>query len=372
MKFSKFIRLVFITASPVAIGLAMVGGVENAISQTADGSTASWNLDGTRLTTNIVGSTMSGNYVEDNGRISGTLSGNVFDGYWAEDSSGQRCTSQRLGTFYWGRTRWEFHASGFQGRWGYCEAAPITSWTGTLISGTSPYGLSHISGSKPDANTSTAAGLGGHSHVWNTSEGTLSASANGAAFSGTYNNDNGRIGGTLNGNVLDGYWGEDSSGKRCSVQRLGTFYWGRIRWTFTNAGFSGQYGYCDAQFSGNWNGTLVGTPTVATPKPLPDPIRGTSIWNLDGKRLTLRADSNGVTGSYTEDNGRLSGTISGNILDGYWGEDSSGQRCSSQRLGTYYWGRIRFVFDGPRFIGHWGYCDATPTSAWNGTLIEQQ
>ncbi|MEK7660678.1 MAG: hypothetical protein AAB680_01395 [Pseudomonadota bacterium] len=250
MAFSKLIRNPIALFASAALLSASLAPLANAQSNQ---STATWNLDGTRLTTNIVGSTMSGNYVEDNGRISGILNGNVFEGFWGENSSGRRCTTQKLGTYNWGRTRWEFHATGFRGRWGYCEAPPCSVWSGTLISGTSPFG--HGQGSSNPS--STVAGLGGHRHIWNTSEGRLSAGVQGSNFSGTYSNDNGRISGTVNSNVVDGYWGEDSSGKRCSVQRLGTFYWGRIRWSFNNTGFSGRYSYCDDQFSGTWNGTLV-------------------------------------------------------------------------------------------------------------------
>lgn len=373
MKFSNFFKPIMRATSPIALTIAMFTGVASAAGQTAQGNVAIWNLDGTRLTTNIVGSTMSGNYVEDNGRISGTLNGNIFEGFWAEDSSGQRCTSQRLGTFYWGRTRWEFHANGFNGLWSYCDAVPSSSWTGTLISGSSPFGIPHSSANI----SSTTAGLGGLSHVWNTSEGTLTAGVQGSTFRGNYDNDNGRISGAVSGNVVDGYWGEDSSGKRCAIARLGTYYWGRIRWEFNNNGFTGRYSYCDDEFSGNWNGTFVNAGTAKAPPPAPPPspsplaaFGNTSVWNFDGTRLTLRIDGNSVNGNYIEDNGRISGTMSGNTMNGYWGEDSSARRCETQRLGTFYWGRTRFEFDGERFNGLWGYCDAEPSSSWNGTLVQ--
>ncbi|KAF0186011.1 MAG: hypothetical protein FD163_679 [Hyphomonadaceae bacterium] len=369
MAFSKFVRNsigLFTSASLFSAPFAL-----NAWGQ-ANSSTATWNLDGTRLTTNIVGSTMSGNYVEDNGRVSGALNGNVFEGYWGENSSGRRCTTQKLGTYYWGRTRWEFHATGFRGQWGYCDATPSSDWTGTLTSGTSPFGQ----GQDSNHASSTVAGLGGHRHIWNTSEGRLSAGVQGSIFSGTYSNDNGRISGTVNSNVVDGYWGEDSSGKRCTTQKLGTFYWGRIRWTFNNTGFSGQYGYCDDQFSGTWNGTLVSTntstPTPPPPPPPPPPSGAagrTSVWNFDGTRLTLTIDGHSVNGIYIEDNGRIFGNLSGNTMNGYWGEDSSARRCDTQRFDTYYWGRTGFVFDGARFSGLWSYCDAEPSTSWNGTLV---
>jgi hypothetical protein len=318
---------------------------------------------------------MNGNYVEDNGRITGTLNGHTLDGYWGEDSSARRCDTQRLNTFYWGRIHWEFHASGFRGKWGYCEASPTSDWTGTLTSGFSPYGRPYQQG-KPNDNNTNSLGLDGARHVWNSTEGTITAGVQGSIFSGTYDNDNGRISGNVSGNIVEGYWGEDSSGKRCAIERLGTFYWGRIRWTFNNSGFTGRYSYCDDEYSGNWNGTLVGGSVSSNEPPPPSrpttAIHGTSVWSLDGTRLTMTVQNNSVSGNYIEDNGRISGTLTGNTMDGFWGEDTSARRCDTQRLGTFYWGRTRFVFNGSQFTGLWGYCDAEPTSTWNGTLIQQQ
>lgn len=340
------------------------------------GQSAVWNLDGTRLTTNLVGTTMNGNYVDDNGRITGTLNGNVLDGYWGEDSSGSRCSTQRLGTYYWGRIHWEFHATGFRGLWGYCEANPSSNWTGTLISGSSPVGHHH------DTSVSDGAKQSGTS-VWNFDGTRLTLRIDGNSVNGNYVEDNGRISGTMLGNTMNGYWGEDSSARRCDTQRLGTFYWGRTRFVFDGARFSGLWSYCDAEPTTSWSGTLISGNSpfgqhqdgenLDGAKHSASTIAGLGghlhVWNTSEGRLTAAVQNTTFSGNYDNDNGRVSGTVSGNVVDGYWGEDSSGKRCSVERLGTYYWGRIRWTFNNTGFTGQYSYCDDPYSGSWNGTLV---
>jgi hypothetical protein len=74
-----------------------------------------------------------------------------------------------------------------------------------------------------------------------------------------------------------------------------------------------------------------------------------------------------VRGTYTQDNGRIDGTMQGGILTGFWAEDGSDRQCATTRLNSRYWGRVRWTFARDRFTGTWGYCDDPPTRPWNGT-----
>lgn len=87
--------------------------------------------------------------------------------------------------------------------------------------------------------------------------------------------------------------------------------------------------------------------------------------------FTRRSDAS-VRGTYPTDSGRIIGTISGNMLVGYWVEENAAQRCEQNRDGSPYWGRIRYQFtdDGRAFTGIWGYCKAEPHRGWNGTRAE--
>jgi hypothetical protein len=109
----------------------------------------------------------------------------------------------------------------------------------------------------------------------------------------------------------------------------------------------------------------------APPPPPPVSVLGTATvagtWDTGEGLLTLTQDGAAVSGTYTHDEGRIEGTLSGNVLDGYWGEKDSDRDCGSERLGTRHWGRIHWTFAGDGFAGQWGYCEDEPTQSWNGT-----
>jgi hypothetical protein len=90
------------------------------------------------------------------------------------------------------------------------------------------------------------------------------------------------------------------------------------------------------------------------------------IWRSSEGTITFQQSGSNVSATYTQDNGVLEGSISGNVLTGYWIEDGSNRRCNTPRSGRYYWGRIRFVFDGSSFRGLWGYCNDEPARTWTG------
>jgi hypothetical protein len=100
----------------------------------------------------------------------------------------------------------------------------------------------------------------------------------------------------------------------------------------------------------------------------------TSVWNTSEGQMTLVNRSNHVTGTYTTDNGRIVGTYAGNRLSGYWIESMADRRCPTALGGSFYWGRILFVFNPANrtFHGRWSYCGAPVppgSGGWSGQLI---
>jgi hypothetical protein len=93
------------------------------------------------------------------------------------------------------------------------------------------------------------------------------------------------------------------------------------------------------------------------------------VWQTQEGELILTQRGASVVGRYVKDNGEIQGTVSGNVLTGYWIEDASNQRCPSLKNGRAHWGRIRFVHQGNSFTGKWEYCAKDPAQskhAWNG------
>ena len=53
-------------------------------------------------------------------------------------------------------------------------------------------------------------------------------------------------------------------------------------------------------------------------------------------------------------------------LTGFWFQPVSDTKCNFEKNGTYYWGRLAFMFKGDSFKGIWGYCGDEANYSWNG------
>lgn len=100
-------------------------------------------------------------------------------------------------------------------------------------------------------------------------------------------------------------------------------------------------------------------------------VRGVTVdpsgtWKTAYGTMTFRRDGAGYRAEYDSDQGRIIGTMRGNVLEGVWVEASSSHKCKTPRDGSYYWGRVVFEFSPDRFEGRWGYCDSAPTLDWSG------
>ncbi len=78
-----------------------------------------------------------GHYAENKrNRLVGSYSngGASFEGYWVQDAGGQECNSIVDGSRYYGRVFFKMVRAGeIEGRWGYCDVAPIYAWNGKQI-----------------------------------------------------------------------------------------------------------------------------------------------------------------------------------------------------------------------------------------------
>ena len=56
-------------------------------------------------------------------------------------------------------------------------------------------------------------------------------------------------------------------------------------------------------------------------------------------------------------------------LTGFWYQPISDKKCNFEKSGTYYWGRMSFVFKDNSFKGIWGYCGDEPDYSWDGKRV---
>lgn len=113
-------------------------------------------------------------------------------------------------------------------------------------------------------------------------------------------------------------------------------------------------------------GLLVGVAAFALPLVSPaqtsTPWSGT--WNTTYGSMTLTQSGRSVKGTYDHDDGRLSGTVSGDVLTARWDETPT-------RAGPNDAGPLQFTLapDGRSFTGTWRYDgdEASVSRSWDGT-----
>ena len=99
-----------------------------------------WETNEGLVTLAQTGAEVTGTYPQDDGRMEGRAEGRVFEGYWVETASNERCETARQGSHHWGRARFELNAAGdaFEGRFGRCEAEPDSTWSGRRTTADAP------------------------------------------------------------------------------------------------------------------------------------------------------------------------------------------------------------------------------------------
>ena len=89
--------------------------------------------EGGSMSINQNGPDVAATYNLKNGRVLGILSGRVLNGYWLQSSSDRRCSTAYDGSYYWGRVTLTFAGTSYSGHWSYCNDAPHSPWTGSLV-----------------------------------------------------------------------------------------------------------------------------------------------------------------------------------------------------------------------------------------------
>jgi hypothetical protein len=100
-------------------------------------------------------------------------------------------------------------------------------------------------------------------------------------------------------------------------------------------------------------------------------------WSSDFGTLKSWSNhqANELTGVYINTktdqlDGLINGTLDGDLLSGYWIQQTSQRRCAEQTFETLFWGRLELSFDSDdAFSGRWGYCDDMVQRQWNGSKL---
>lgn len=184
--------------------------------------------------------------------------------------------------------------------------------------------------------------------VYSTDFNKMTLYQNGNQITGTYEYAGGKIEGTLSGSTLTGWWYQ-TNGK------------GRLTFVFKNdfSEFTGKWGYDNNEPSSGWTGKKIADlPDAAKSKPAlndPEALNVSGTYTTDFNDMALTQSGSTVTGTYQYADGRIEGTLNGNVLKGMWYQNNGK-------------GKFEFVFSNgaASFTGKWGYNDATPGGKWDG------
>jgi hypothetical protein len=105
---------------------------------------------------------------------------------------------------------------------------------------------------------------------------------------------------------------------------------------------------------------IMATPAQATSTPTTQPAARTDwagAWETEWGTMTLTQNGSAVTGTYTHDDGRIAGTVSGDTFTGTWNEAPTRSPPADA-------GDVEFTIapDGRSFAGRWRYGSS---GAWN-------
>jgi hypothetical protein len=199
--------------------------------------------------------------------------------------------------------------------------------------------------------------------TWSTTYGTMQLNQSGSSVTGTYEANGGRLTGTVSGSLLRGTWAEmpsyappDHAGDfEFELGPQGNSFIGRWRY-----GTSGAYSFTE------WIGTRTGGATPGTSQPgtsQPVTRSWTGTWSTTMHTMRLSQSGSSVTGTFDCCyGGRLTGTVSGNVLRGTW-SDGDGPTINH--------GDFEFTLsaDGNSFAGHGRYFNSGMLWDWSGYRI---
>lgn len=127
-----------------------------------------------------------------------------------------------------------------------------------------------------------------------------------------------------------------------------------------DVGFTGDEAFIESALS------------LQTPPQLRSDEPGRSViasgWTSSYGPMRFEQTGDMMVGSYENGVSQITGTIRDGVLEGIWYKPRTARQCATERMGTRYWGQLRFTFvSEDRFEGVWEYCDAEPRIRWNGT-----
>lgn len=95
-----------------------------------------------------------------------------------------------------------------------------------------------------------------------------------------------------------------------------------------------------------------------------------SVWTYDNSyQMTIEATTPEFRARYTQKKGHMTGQVQGDQVEGFWMQESSKQKCTTQKNGSSYWGGFRISFTQSGYSGKWSYCNEPLTRDMTGKRV---
>ena len=222
-------RLLFLAASSAVVLVAAGSAAAGHRTATAGIWQGTWNTNWGAMTIVQHGTTVTGSYTHDQGKLVAHAVGNKITGTWSEYPTYKGPTDAGPFTL-------TLAASGhsFTGHWRYANSTNwVGTWHGTFVPATALTWTG--TWSSPDSGTMTLTQVGNH-------------------VTGSYVHDEGKIDATVSGLTLTGTWSEAPSYK--GPTDAGPFV---LTLSPTGTSFTGLWAYAGQTPSSSWSGSRIQT-----------------------------------------------------------------------------------------------------------------
>jgi hypothetical protein len=247
---------------------------------------------------------LTGTYNYQDGKVTGTVTGNTATGTWSESPSFKPPLDAGDFTF-----TLSSDCKSFTGQWRYGSC----DWDGD-INGKRAVQPSPNPNPNPNPNPIPQNGWAG---AWDTAYGKMTLTVNGNQVTGNYEHSNGRITGTISGNSLSAWRAEQPTYQPPDEAGLMELTLSADGQSFTGRW---KYGSSGGSWTDNWNGKRTATAKVPGSS-----CDWTGTWSFDwANDLKLTQSGSSVTGTYTRGSKTcyVNGTVSDKTLTGTWNEGS--------------------------------------------------
>ncbi len=204
------------------------------------------------------------------------------------------------------------------------------------------------------ASVGSAAAAEKNTSDWDTNFAKMHLSQDGSRLEGTYEYSGGKVTATLQGRVLKGWWSETDDKLMCGPDGK----WSGpmvFRLAADGKSFSGNYGKCERGESSHdnlpadrtWTGKLLSGVLQ---------LSSNSEWDTNFSKMRLAQDGSKLEGTYDHAGGKLTATLEGRVLKGWWSETDDKLMCGPEGK----WSGpmvLRFSADGKSFSGEYGKCE---------------